>query len=302
MSVRSQDQAAELRSLIRQTYGSNSASTAETGRKSARARTITVTSGKGGVGKSLLALNLSIALARAGRKVCLLDADLGLGNLDMLCGLNGYWNLSHVLTRSRSLREVMLQGPEGIAIIPGASGLMELADLRSAGRDQLLAELAALDTEFDELIIDCGTGIHRGVRQFAQAADTVLLVTTLETTSLADTYAAFKVFQGADIPDVRLIFNRADTGQAQQAIQNIRRTVRQFLQTDISILGCIPDEPLLAASVSRRVPFLLEATETDARQAFQHLARMLSEQNQPLSPRAETPFITRLQTGPLSAA
>ncbi len=294
------DQASELRALIHQSRHADRDPAPQASK--VRGSTLAITSGKGGVGKSLIALNLSIALAQAGEKVCLLDADLGLGNLDLLCGLNGYWNVSHVLTRSRSLREVMLQGPEGISIIPGASGLAELADLPPSGRETLLEELARLDREYDYLIVDCGSGIHRGVRQFAASADTVLLVSTLEATSLADTYAALKIYHSAGIPDVRLVFNQADTQQAQRAILNIRKTARQFLQTDVAVMGCIPSDPLLAASVSRRTPFLTHFADSSTGQAIRHLARLLNEQRVELSPRNNFPFIQRLQADSLSAA
>jgi flagellar biosynthesis protein FlhG len=140
-----------------------------------RARTIAVTSGKGGVGKSNIALNMAIAMSRLGKSVCLLDACLGLGNLDLLCGLNGYWNLSHVVTGTRSLKDVVLDGPDGIHVIPGASGLIELADCPETLQRELLFQMEELERSHDILIVDTSTGIHRIVRQFATAADQILL-------------------------------------------------------------------------------------------------------------------------------
>ncbi len=275
------DQAAELRSLISQAKSAWSNSSAQpSGRSRKAARTIAVTSGKGGVGKSVISLNLAIALAGDGHRVCLLDADLGLGNLDLMCGLNGYWNLSHVLNNSRSLREIMLNGPAGISILPGASGLVDLADSPSGDRERLLNELNQLDEEFDFLILDCGSGVHRGTRQFAAGADTVLLVSTLEITSLADTYAALKVYHGSELSDIRLLFNRCDTREAQQAITNLKKTSRQFLNADVNVLGCVPEDELIRHSIATRRPAMVQDAQANACQAIHHLGRLLAATHQ----------------------
>jgi flagellar biosynthesis protein FlhG len=181
------DQARGLRALLER-----HANRAFSPRGQTACRTIAVTSGKGGVGKSHLALNLAVALAQRGRRVCLLDGNLGLGSLDLLCGLNGYWNLAHVVTGARRLEDVILDGPAGIHLIPGASGLTDLADCPPHVQSQLLSQLESLEHEHDVLLIDTGSGIHQLVRQFAQATDDVLVVTTPEPTSIADAYATIK--------------------------------------------------------------------------------------------------------------
>jgi len=281
MSTPRIDQAAELRSLISQAKSAwDSRSTAATNDSRRSAHTIAVTSGKGGVGKSVIALNLAISLANDGHRVCLLDADLGLGNLDLMCGLNGYWNLSHVLNNSRSLTEIMLTGPAGISILPGASGLVDLADSPSGDRERLLNELNRLDQEFDYLILDCGSGVHRGTRQFAAGADTVLLVSTLEITSLADTYAALKVYHASELSDIRLLFNRCDTSEAQQAITNLKKTSRQFLNADVNVLGCVPEDELIRRSIASRRPAMVQDAQAIASQAIQHLGRLLARTHQ----------------------
>jgi len=266
------------------------------------AHCLALTSGKGGVGTSLLALNLAISLGMQGQRVCLLDADLGMGNLDLLCGMTSPWNLSHVLEQTRSLSDVMRQGPAGIALIPGAAGLTELADLPASGRDTILAELSRLDREFDFLLVDCGSGIHPGVRQFASSADTIILTTTLECTAIADTYAAFKIYHQAGHSDVQLLFNRAGQEQAKLVAANLRLTAERYLGTGLSVLGSLPDSPLMIQSVAQRRPFVQDQAQSEIGRAFVQMAERLIAQREQVSARPHSPFVKRLQAGSLSAA
>ncbi len=297
------DQASVLRALIDQRANKQQPSSKlNTNSTQKLARTIAVCSGKGGVGKSLFSLNLAISLSQAGQKVCLLDANLGLGNLDLLCGLNGYWNLSHVLTGSRRLEEIIMEGPAGVSILPGASGLSELADLRSSGRERLIQELTQLEQQYDYFIIDNGTGISRNVRHFACSADTVLLVSSLEATSLADTYAALKVYQAAKLQDVRIVFNRTDIKQAKPAIENIKKTARQFLQYEVNVLGCVPEDTRMQQSVAAREPLLMSCPGSPAGLAITQLAKLLNTKHHRITTREDHPFIKRLYADQHSAA
>lgn len=143
-----------------------------------RARTIAVTSGKGGVGKSNIALNMAIASARLGHKVTLVDADLGLANIDVLTDLRARYNISHVISGRKNIIDVVADGPGGIKIIPGASGLPGLADLKDDVRERLIAQLEYVETSSDLVIVDTGAGIGRDVMDFLAAADDVVVVTT----------------------------------------------------------------------------------------------------------------------------
>ncbi len=240
------------------------------------ARTIAITSGKGGVGKSNIALNLAIALAKMDASVCILDANSGLGNIDLLCGLNGYWNLSHVVTGTRSLKDIVLKGPCGINVIPGASGLADVADDSESVQTEILHQMQHLERAHDFLIIDTGTGIHQHVRQFAIAADVVLIVTTAEPTSIADAYATIKAFAGGDSAQLKTLVNRADSPQQARAILNrLQQTARIFLRTEVGSIGFIPNEQSVVQAVAKRTPFILDSPQAGASQAVHQLAQRL---------------------------
>ena len=170
------DRAQALRGLMQRLQSERSKATGIAPGRLACA--IGVTSGKGGVGKTNIALNLAIALTRLEARTCLVDANLGLGNIDLLCGLNGYWNLSHVVSGARNVREIVLAGPEGVNLIPGASGLTDLADCPAAAQSDVIRQLTEFEEGHDFLVIDTGAGIHRTVCDFLRACDIVLVVTT----------------------------------------------------------------------------------------------------------------------------
>jgi flagellar biosynthesis protein FlhG len=235
-------------------------------------RTLAVVSGKGGVGKSVVALNLAVSLAQQGRSVCLLDANLGLGSLDLMCGLNGYWNLSHVISGARQLDDVILHGPEGISLIPGVSGITELADCPPAAQQKLLEQLTELEHRHDVLIIDTGSGIHRLARQFALAADQLAVVTTPEPTSITDAYATIKTLCASGL-DLGIVVNLAESGELAQKIgDRLKQTARMFLQTDVDLLGCIPRDAAVPQSIVSRQPLVTFMPSSNAARALNRLA------------------------------
>ena len=247
-----------------------------------QARTIAVTSGKGGVGKSNIALNLAISLAKFGHSVCLLDANLGLGNIDLLCGLNGYWNLAHVISGARTLREIMLEGPAGIHILPGASGLQDVADCSTVAQREILTQLEEIERTHDYLIIDTGTGIHKSVRQFVCSADIILVVTTPEPTSIADAYATLKALTSTpDLMVPMVIVNQADSPeQAREIISRLQQTARSFLHASIASAGFIPRDAHVTQAVIRRTPFTMEDSRCPAARAIEQLARRMINQSE----------------------
>lgn len=259
------DQASTLRNLIQRRSADAPTVAGE------RARIVAFTSGKGGVGKSILALNAAVAMAQAGARVCLLDTNPGLSNIDLLCGVNCYWNFGHVLTGARSLSEVILKGPAGINVVPGASGLLEL----TASHD-LAEQIAALETAYDVLVVDTGTGLTETARRFAHVADITFLVTTPEPTAIADAYATLKAWQGSvtSMPDV-LVNRVGSAAEAKQILERFRQTVEMFLRCPPPS-GCWVAEDLsVAQAVAARRPFVETVPEGPATRDVRAIGKRL---------------------------
>jgi len=273
------DQAQILRGLMERR---TETATAEPAADVRRARTIAITSGKGGVGKSNVALNLAISLQKMGHRVCLLDANLGLGNIDLLCGLNGYWNLSHVVSGARTVPEIVLEGPCGIHVVPGASGLLDSAECSVQAQRDILSQLEGLERDHDFLLIDTGTGIHRTVRQFVAAAESVIIVTTPEPTAIADAYATLKALTGgSNLLQPFILVNQSDTPeQAREIIARVQQTARTFLHLTVTSAGHIPRDPAVPAAVARRKPFLIDNVRSPAGLAIEQLARRVVNMSQ----------------------
>ena len=221
-------------------------------------RTVAVLSGKGGVGKSNLALALTCALADGGNRVVLLDADLGMANIDLLCGVGGRFNLSHVVEGSRRLDEVVVPLEENVEILPGGSGLKDLADLDDTELSGVIDSLGLLEDRADIVILDTGAGIHKGVLAFALAADTTILVTTPEPTSVRDAYGVLKSLEGAspEGKELLLVVNMAGSGgEAREVAGRILTASHQFLGRSPVYLGHVLRDDAVGRAVRLRRPF-----------------------------------------------
>ncbi|ADH86416.1 MinD/ParA family protein [Desulfurivibrio alkaliphilus] len=215
-------------------------------------RVISITSGKGGVGKSNIATNLAYALRRQGLKTLVLDADLNLANVDILLGLTPKYNLQHVFSGEKGLRDILIEGPGNIKILPASSGIMELADLNENQRLYFLAEMEALESETDVLIIDTAAGINNNVIYFNLAAQERLVVLTPEPTSLTDAYALIKVLSTRhDIKRYRFLINQARSEKEALAVyRKLCLVTDRFLGSlSLDFLGYIPYDTKLPQAV-----------------------------------------------------
>lgn len=239
--------------------------------------TIAVTSGKGGVGKSNVALNLSILLSAAGNRVALLDADLGLANLDVLVDVRPRANLAHVVAGQKSLSDIVIDLPSGVQLVPGASGLARMADVNEFQRTKLLRELARLEEENDVIVIDTGAGISRNVINFAAGADSVLVVTTPEPTSITDAYAVLKVLHnhGSEARMNLLVNFAADRNESRQTYNRVATVARQFLHQAVYDAGYMLTDSKVVSAVRKRQPFVLAYPRCQASRCLAALANKI---------------------------
>jgi len=220
-----------------------------------RAAVLAVTSGKGGVGKTNVTVNVAVSLARLGHRVAVLDADFGLGNIDVLLGLTSDGHVGHVVAGERTLEDVMVDGPAGIRIIPASSGLQSLTALTTAQRARLLNALDDLRRSLDFLLIDTAAGISDNVLHMLQLAGRVVLVTSLEPSAIVDAYAVTKVLSMTDAAkDIGIVVNGVRSPEeARLAFRQIETAARRFLKRGVSYYGFITADPAVRdAAIEQR--------------------------------------------------
>jgi flagellar biosynthesis protein FlhG len=255
-------------------------------------RVVAVTSGKGGVGKTNVTANLAVALAHLGRRVMVLDADLGLGNLDVLLGLTPKFSLADVLSGQRRLREVLVPGPGGITVLPAGSGFQNLTALSDHQIRELQSEMDELQEETDILLIDTGAGIGRNVTSFATMAQDIIVVAAPEPTSLTDAYALMKVLstQYGERRFRLLVSMTRSLTDGQDVYRKLSLVAERFLHISINFLGSIPFDPRLAEAVCQQRPLVELYPQSKAAQAFLGLAHDLAEWPLPESPKGGLQF------------
>lgn len=274
------DQADALRRLVEASARHN----AQQGRAlagaggSGGAMTIAVASGKGGVGKSNVCVNLAAALARRALRVTLVDGDLGLANADVLCNVVARRHLGHVVEGRCALEEVGIDTPGGFRLIPGAGGVAALADLPERDLRALLSSLGRLERASDVLLIDCGAGAGRAVLSFLSATDASLIVTTPEPTALADAYALIKLLhaEGHASLDLAVAINMAASpDDGRRAHARLNQVAERFLGRSTPLAGIIPWDQHVGAAVRARHPFVLAHPSCPASRAIVDLAATL---------------------------
>lgn len=235
---------------------------------------IAVTGGKGGVGKTTVAANLAVALAERGRRVLVLDADLGLANIDVLLGLQPRFNLSHVLAGERTLEEVVVAGPKGIRIVPASSGVRQMANLGALEHAGLIRAFGELSHDLDTLLVDTAAGIHDSVLAFAGAAQHVLVVVCDEPASLTDAYALIKVLsRDRGVRRFRMLASQTRTlGEGRELYQKLVRVCDRFLDVALEYAGAIPHDEFVRRAIQRQLAVVDAYPGAVASQGFKNLA------------------------------
>lgn len=260
-----------------------------------RVQVIAVTSGKGGVGKTNVVANLALALAQSGKRVMVLDADLGLANLDVLLGLVPTYTLEHVLSGDKRLTDIILPGPGGIMILPASSGIQDLTALTADQQVLLQQEFEQVAQQVDVLLIDTGAGISSNVLFFAVAAQEIVVVACPEPTSITDAYALMKVLSGRfSERRFRLLVNQVRTPQEGcDVYRKIGLVADRFLNISIDYLGAVPADDYVGMAVRRQRAVLDVFPQAPASREFQRLASVVSQWPAPESPKGSVQFFLR---------
>lgn len=240
---------------------------------------LAITSGKGGVGKTNIAANLAISAAAENKRVILLDADLGLGNLDVLMNLQARYNLSHVISGKRTLEQITHVGPGGVEVICGGSGIESLANLSPFQRQRLLGEMESLQERSDLIVIDTGAGIHSTVVGFCLAADHTLVVTTPEPTAVTDAYAMIKVLASKQYAGrISLLVNMAQSlAEGKKVYRQIAEVANRFLNVAVYEAGVLCRDENLTQAVRRREPVVSAFPKSGISNAFTVISNRLTK-------------------------
>ena len=263
------DQAEKLRSIIKQ----NQISAPQA------ARVITVTSGKGGVGKSNVSINLAVEFKRMGKRVIIFDADFGLANIEVMFGTVPKNNLADLIYKGSDIRDVITRGPLDIGFISGGSGIAGLSNLGKDYINYLVQQLSQLDSIADVIIIDTGAGISDSVMEFLVASGEILLVTTPEPTSITDSYS-LKSHESFDesSSSVKVISNKVATSvEGQQLFNKLNTVVMRYLKLEVEYLGCIPQDQELSDAVMQQQPICISNPNAKSAKAFKDLAMTLMD-------------------------
>lgn len=289
------DQASKLRNIIK----------AQNQAPGPVARVITVTSGKGGVGKSNTAINLAIQFRKMGKRVIILDADFGLANIEIMFGAIPKYSLSDLIYQGKDIKDIITWGPMDVGFISGGSGIAGMSNLGQGYLTYIIKNLAKLDEMADIIIIDTGAGISSAVLEFLVASGEIILVTTPEPTSITDAYSLLKAlmrhprFQ-ADVSQIKMLANRVkNMEEGQQLFQKLNSVISRYLKLEISYLGAVPQDTKLNDAVMQQTPVSLKEPNAKSSIAYEEIAAKLmnKELNRPLKLRGMAAFFAHIING-----
>ncbi|MFG1498246.1 MinD/ParA family protein [Saccharospirillum sp. HFRX-1] len=266
---------------------------------------LAVTGGKGGVGKSNVSVNIAVALAEQGKRVVLLDADLGLANIDVLLGVSSGRNIGDVLSGEAELRDILVPGPGGIRIIPASSGTQRMANLGEQEHAGIIGAFSDLGDDMDVLIVDTAAGISRTVTSFVRAAQETLMVVTDEPTSVTDAYALIKVLnRDCKMDRFRVLANMVRTPNEGQALFNkLSKVTDRFLDVTLQYVGSVPMDESVRKAVQRQKAVVEAYPRSKAAIAYRSLAQKVATWPLPTTPRGNLEFfVERLVQGTTGVA
>ncbi|MDD2972124.1 MAG: MinD/ParA family protein [Lachnospiraceae bacterium] len=289
------DQAEQLRNIIKMNNQS----------QRPLARVITVTSGKGGVGKSNTAINLAVQLRKMGQRVIILDADFGLANIEIMFGTVPKHNLCDLIYQGKNIKEIITWGPAEVGFISGGSGIAGLSNLSRDYLTYIIQNLAELDAIADVIIIDTGAGISDAVLEFLVASGEILLVTTPEPTSITDSYSLLKALNRhprfkKEATQVKVIANRVESEEEGESLfHKLNVVVARYLKLPITYLGSIPQDVQLSKAVMQQTPVSIHNPNAKSTRAFENMAAILcdKELNKSLQKRGMAAFFSHIISG-----
>lgn len=288
------DQAERLRNIIKANSHSR-----------ALARVITVTSGKGGVGKSNTSINLAIQFRKMGQKVIILDADFGLANIEIMFGAVPKHNLCDLIYQGKNIKEIITWGPMDVGFISGGSGIAGMSNLSRDYLTYIIQNLAELDAIADVIIVDTGAGISDAVLEFLVASGEILLVTTPEPTSITDSYSLLKALNrhprfSVQNSQIKVIANRVEKEEEGVVLfQKLNTVVTRYLKLPITYLGAVVQDPQLSKAVMQQMPVSIQNPTAKSSIAYENIARILmnKEEDMPIKRRGMAAFFSHIITG-----
>ncbi len=291
--------------MVESTHSTMATNIRQMPKKQKPVRVVTVTSGKGGVGKTNVSVNLAMALSNAGKRVTIMDADLGLGNIDVLLGLHPKYNLNHVIEGEQQLDDIIEQGPGNISIIPAASGVQTMAELTPTQHAGLIRAFSEMTHNLDVLLVDTAAGITDSVISFSRAAQDVLVVVNDEPASITDAYALIKVLNSEyGLFRFRVLCNRVKSAQqGRELYSTITKVTDRFLDVALDYVGFIPDDDFVVKAIRKQRPVVDAYPRSKASMAFKTLAEKMDKWPIPTNAGGHLEFfVERLVQGNLTDA